>query len=337
MADRFLELPANDRRDALEVASGVSGSPIHLLEKDVWVVWALETLFRCPFGSSLVFKGGTSLSKAYSAIRRFSEDVDPTYDINAIAPDLIATTSDGLPPTPSQAKKWSKKIAERLTEWVLLKVLPEVESALDSRGLLARAQADNDKIHIEYDPLESGPSYVRPAVTLEFGARSDGQPSTIREVVCDAAKHVSGLLFPSASPRVMSIERTFWEKATAIHVFCAKHHVPERAARHWYDLASLHKAGYVGAAVEARAIAKKVAIHKKWFFPEKDADGVVVDYYAAVEGGLQLVPTDNAFDELSVDYQQMLEGGLLLNDALPFDRLIERCRLIVQEANAASG
>ena len=63
MADGFLELSAADRRDALEVASGASGRPIHLLEKDVWVVWALETLFGSPFGPQLVLKGGTSLSK----------------------------------------------------------------------------------------------------------------------------------------------------------------------------------------------------------------------------------------------------------------------------------
>ncbi|MBI4197510.1 MAG: nucleotidyl transferase AbiEii/AbiGii toxin family protein, partial [Chloroflexi bacterium] len=305
----------------------------YLLEKDVWVVWALETLFGGPFGSSLVFKGGTSLSKAYSAIRRFSEDVDLTYDIKAIAPELT-TSPDWLPQNRSQADKWSKEIRERrLPEWVLRMVLPEVESALHSHGLPARARADDDKIHIEYDPLESGPSYVRPAVTLEFGARSDGQPCTTHEVICDAAKHVSGLVFPSASPRVMSIERTFWEKATAIHVFCAKNEIPPRAARHWYDLASLYEAGYVAVAVGSRAIAKRVAAEKKWFFREKDANGVVIDYHVAVEGNLQLVPTEGTFGQLSKDYHQMLEGGLLLDDAVPFDRLIEQCRLIEEEAN----
>ncbi len=336
MADRFLELSGRDRRDALQVASSASGRPIYLLEKDVWVVWALETLFGGPFGSSLVFKGGTSLSKAYGAIRRFSEDVDLTYDINAMAPDLVARYG-WLPLTQSKANKMSGEIRKRrLPEWILRKALPEIESALGSLGLPARARADGDKIHIEYDPLESGPPYVRPAVTLEFGARSDGQPSEMRDVVCDAAQHLSVLSFPRASPRVMSIERTFWEKATAIHVCCAKHEIPERFARHWYDLASLYEAGYVAAAVGARDIAKRVAAEKERFFREKDVHGVVIDYHAAVEGSLQLVPTDGAFDQLSEDYHQMREGGLLLDDAVPFDRLIERCRLIEQAANAAS-
>ena len=87
MADGFLALSPADRRDALEVAAARSGRAVHLLEKDVWVVWTLSVLFESDFADDLVFKGGTSLSKAYQAIGRFSEDVDLTYDIRVIAPD----------------------------------------------------------------------------------------------------------------------------------------------------------------------------------------------------------------------------------------------------------
>jgi len=76
MSDRFLNLSDAERREALGVAASNSGRPAHLLEKDVWVVWCLNALFSSPLGEHLVFKGGTSLSKAYGAIRRFSEDVD---------------------------------------------------------------------------------------------------------------------------------------------------------------------------------------------------------------------------------------------------------------------
>ena len=106
MADVFLQLSAEDRRDALGVAADRSGRPTHLLEKDVWVVWALATLYAAPLGEHLVFKGGTSLSKAYQVIRRFSEDVDLTYDIRAIAPDLVGDNGEGLPKTRSEEKRW---------------------------------------------------------------------------------------------------------------------------------------------------------------------------------------------------------------------------------------
>ena len=85
----FFQLSASDQLDALNVASDRSGVPPHLLEKDIWVVWSLQHLFTGPYAEHLVFKGGTSLSKAYGVIRRFSEDVDLTYDIRAIANDLV--------------------------------------------------------------------------------------------------------------------------------------------------------------------------------------------------------------------------------------------------------
>ncbi|WP_210416091.1 nucleotidyl transferase AbiEii/AbiGii toxin family protein [Brevundimonas sp. SGAir0440] len=76
MSDVFLQLSAEDRIEALATAAAESGRPAHLLEKDVWVVWALRALFEAPLGEALVFKGGTSLSKAYDVIQRFSEDID---------------------------------------------------------------------------------------------------------------------------------------------------------------------------------------------------------------------------------------------------------------------
>ncbi len=102
MSSLFLQLAASERRDALRVAAAVSGRPLHLLDKDVWLVWALNALFRAPFADQLVFKGGSSLSKAYGIIKRFSEDVDLTYDIRALAPDLVGSSIEPLPPNRSQ-------------------------------------------------------------------------------------------------------------------------------------------------------------------------------------------------------------------------------------------
>lgn len=104
MAERYLDLDRLDRREVLDVAASASGRPAYLLEKDIWVVWSLETLFGDPLGAPLVFKGGTSLSKAYGAIRRFSEDVDLTYDIRALVPELVRDQPNALPPNRSQDK-----------------------------------------------------------------------------------------------------------------------------------------------------------------------------------------------------------------------------------------
>lgn len=107
----YRSLSADDRRDALRVAEAGSPHRAFLLEKDIWVVATLHALFEAPFGKDLAFKGGTSLSKAYRAISRFSEDVDITYDIRAFAPDLVADAgAEALPPTRSQERRWTKAI-----------------------------------------------------------------------------------------------------------------------------------------------------------------------------------------------------------------------------------
>lgn len=115
MAEYF-SLSESERREALDAAANASGLLPHLLEKDIWVVWSLRHLFSGPYASHLVFKGGTSLSKAYGVIRRFSEDVDLTYDIRAIAGDLVGDVDAPLPQNKSQEKKWSKEIRARLAD-----------------------------------------------------------------------------------------------------------------------------------------------------------------------------------------------------------------------------
>jgi predicted nucleotidyltransferase component of viral defense system len=85
-----LTLSREDRLKALGVAATASGRPVHLLEKDIWVVWALQGLFASLLGKHLVFKGGTSLSKGYDIIQRFSEDIDLTYDVRELIPELAS-------------------------------------------------------------------------------------------------------------------------------------------------------------------------------------------------------------------------------------------------------
>ncbi len=114
MADAFVSLTRADQLDALGVAATNSGRPVHLLEKDVWVVWAVDALFSSPFGEHVVFKGGTSLSKGYDIIKRFSEDVDVTYDVRQLLPEFAGEKPlrDALPRARAAIEKASPQAAE---------------------------------------------------------------------------------------------------------------------------------------------------------------------------------------------------------------------------------
>ncbi len=142
--DPFQMLSCDDRREALQVAAGRNGRPAYLLEKDIWVVWTLRALVNAPFGEILTFKGRTSLSKAFHAIHRFFEDLDITYDIRAIAPDLVAgNDGNDIPPTRSQEQRWSREIRTRLAQWANEQALPAVEA-----GLNAQPRVDGDRLAV---------------------------------------------------------------------------------------------------------------------------------------------------------------------------------------------
>ena len=199
----FFQLSTAERLDALDTAANTSGLPPHLLEQDIWMVWSLRHLFAGPYAGHLVFKGGTSLSKAYGVIRRFSEDVDLTYNIRAIAADLVGDADAPLPTSKSQEKKWSKEIRARLSDWVGAEIVPRLKHDLKQNGLPATVRAEGDKVFIDYTPQATGTGNVAPAVMLKFGARSTGEPSEPRAIRCDAAAYLQEVEFPTAAPQVM--------------------------------------------------------------------------------------------------------------------------------------
>jgi hypothetical protein len=132
----------------------------------------------------------------------------------------------------------------------------------------------------------------------------------------------------------MHAERTFWEKATAIHVFCLQERLRgDRFARHWHDVVRLDEAGFAAAAFADRDLAQAVARHKGMFFAERAADRSPIDYAVAVSGGLRLVPVGDALKALEEDYARMIEDGLLLEDVEPFETLMVRCANIAERAN----
>jgi len=217
----------------------------------------LGALFGSPVGADLTCKGGTSLSKAYRIIDRFSEDLDLTCDIRRLIADLTA-----------------------------------------------------------------------------------GEPHSTIPVTCDIEGQVDSVSFPVASPMVISVSRTFWEKATAAHVYCAQGRIRgERDARHWHDLAAILRSPHFDTAVKDREVARAVAEHKSHFFSEKDATGHPVYYLAAVVGSLQLVPQGAAREALAAEYEYdgMLEDQVMVGDALPFQDLMAACEEVASRANAAAG
>ena len=336
MAEYFFELSQDDQREALEQVRAETGRPTHLLEKDVWVVWALRTLFDSPLAVDLTFKGGTSLSKAYKIIDRFSEDIDLTCDIRKLIADLIGSDGD-LPANRSQADKWTKAVRKRLPDWIATVVRPIIKDGLTHDRLDAEIEIggkDSDKLLLHYPALTRGTGYMAPMIVLEFGGRATGEPHQVLPVTCEMEGHLPGVSFPVASPLVMTVSRTFWEKATAAHVYCAQGRIRgERYARHWHDLVAIGRSRYFANAIADRRVAVTVAQHKSFFFAEKDAAGAVIDYSSAIDGHLQIVPGGEARKALAADYAAMVADEVMVGDALSFDHLMQACSEVQAKVN----
>ena len=336
MRESFFSLSSDDRRDVLRV-DAVRGAPApFILEKDLWVVWTLQTLFGTALADHLTFKGGTSLSKVYRIIERFSEDVDVTVDIRHLIPELAGTSPPPLPTTPSQAKKWRNAVEQRLDHIIDHVLIPAFNAAAerdDQAVLIEHAPAQVIILHVPFVSVEQG---LANTVRIELGGRSTGSPRRRHRVACDLATYRPQLALPHADAHVMHAERTFWEKATAVHVFCRQEVLSAaRLARHWYDLRALDRAGVADRAIADRALALEVADHKNVFFREKNANGRFVDYRRAVAGHLQLVPTGRLRAAVQEDYEAMLATQMFAGTPPTFERLISDCEALQARTNAA--
>lgn len=347
MAESWFALSPEDQKEALAVAAAESGWPANLLEKDIWVVWALQTLgAEQQLLETLTFKGGTSLSKAYGLIDRFSEDVDLTLNIQHLWPEVDLSPAVN----PSQADKRRKAADRKLKQWVREIPLPLLQAAAAGAGVTLELDLEQPEagrrepptIVIHYQPLtpaaDNSSGYVGPTVRLEFGAHSTGEPHGPMPISCEAATHLAMLEFPAARPLVMDARRTFLEKAAAIHVACRKGRwgsgESARYSRHWYDLDRLARAGIAEEAFRDRPLAVEVAQHKEDFWRATDTDEQPIDYLRALSGNLQLVPIDAARQALEADFQAMTDSGMLRGEIPSFAELLTRINQLEERCNA---
>ena len=207
--------------------------------------------------------------------------------------------------------------------WVILL------SALQRDGVqanLSLAGNEKEKLILAYEPIKVGTGYAASTIQLEFGGRATGEPHQRHAVTCDMAPAINGVVFPTAQPLVMAAERTFWEKATAAHVYCRQGRLRgERYSRHWYDLAAMANSGHAQAAIADRELARAVAEHKSMFFAEKDENKNSIDYKEAVSTEIQIIPDGSALEALEKDYVAMLEDGLLSTHQPSFGEVITMC------------
>lgn len=301
------------------------------IEKDFWVCWTLMKLFSLPeWGTHLVFKGGTSLSKCWGLIERFSEDIDIV-----INRDFLGFGGDKSPEKETSKKKRKKKL-DGLKDTCRSRIQTELKPALeqcfgislplDMKWSLKIASLEEDPdgqtLLFDYPATFSGSSsYLSPRVKIELGARSDIWPTEtpmIRPYLADAFPAIFTIdKFPV---QAVAPERTFWEKAMLLHEETfrpAQKTRKGRLARHYYDLWCLIKKGIAKRAMGNPGLFSVVAEHRAVFFNQN-----WVDYNTLRPGSLCLVPREDQILTWRQDYNSM--RGVMFFGAVPdFDEILK--------------
>ena len=329
MPEAFLQLSPEEQAEILQTCAGKLGRRAEHLEKDVWICWVLQSLFTMPGRLPMAFKGGTSLSKVYSAIRRFSEDVDVTVEYKSLDQSI-----DPFDP------KVSRTARERFTELLRTKLAIHTKNVIRPyfENLVAQLaekpshpipiSEDGEKLFIPY-PSRFGTAET---VLLEFGGRNVIAPNEEHPLRPYIAAEVPDLLYPEATVQVLSPSRTFWEKATLIHVACNRSDPKldaDRQSRHWHDLAVLSDHQIGKASMADRKLLEDVVNHKNVFFPASDTN-----YEACLSGGLRLIPETPLLQTLRTDYEKMVTDGMFDGEPPTFDWIIARLGKLAKKINA---
>ena len=327
--DEIATMSADDRGQLFRIVAdgapetlGINVSP-GVIEKDFWVCWLMGKLFALPLASPsagvprILFKGGTSLSKVFGAIKRFSEDIDVSIEPAQLPVDLEALSSAELSNT--KRKELGAKLTDACNKYVISEVQPALLRAVsdvlgEEPWLPARSEGEDQSILLFPYPRTVDPdSSLVPEVRLEFGARADLHPwveRPVRPYVWDVRPDVfdGNLGRATVSVPTLNAERTFWEKVTILHVEniradkkpAKEPRAWKRISRHGYDLVMLRKAGIADSAIPDEGLLRRVCETKHLWFRTGFSD-----YHELKRENVSIVPRHGLRDAFIRDYAAM--------------------------------
>jgi hypothetical protein len=337
--DDFARLPSSERRIFFEQTAAHRKLVPQIIEKDFWVCWCLKRLFALDeFKGHLTFKGGTSLSKIYRAIERFSEDVDVAIERGCLGFGGNDEPEKGQ--TRKEQKRRRDALAEACRDAVANRIQPQLRGAIhtalgrDSNWSLTLDETDPDQqsLLFQYPPALSGKvsPYFATSVKIELGARSDHFPVEDRSLASYVSEVFPGeFVAASAGVRVLTAARTFWEKVTILH---RVHYLPEnnriqpRMSRHYYDVYTLSEGGQWNNILESLSLLDRVVEQTEFFFARAWAN-----YDEVRSGILHLSPPDRIMPELIEDYREM--RPMFFCEPPPFDRILAKLPELEQLIN----
>lgn len=337
--DTWAKAAPKDREALFNETASIKGISPDIVEKDFWVCWTLLQIFHLHGLPRFIFKGGTSLSKVFGIIKRFSEDVDLVINRHELG------FSDANDPANQKGTNLRDRTIEKLknscrnviaAEFVP-KLQAQIHSIIGDQGWTLEidpSAPDGAAVEFKYPvgiPEAVKGGYIKREVRLELGCRGDQVPCEGGKVAPYAAEAFPNQFqVPEADVNVISAERTFWEKATILHreyyrVEAGKP-VSERIIRHYHDVVVISKHSRGLLATKDFALLGQVVAHKQHFFREAGAH-----YELAKRGTLRLVPSPRLEEALRKDHEKMRE--MYFGDEPDFDAVMNDLRKLEKAIN----
>lgn len=326
--NKFLTLTKEQRAAVFERVGASVGLPMQAVEKDFWVTVILQAVFSLPVAQHLIFKGGTSLSKAWGLISRFSEDIDL-----AVNPIALGAAEGDL--TKKQIKKLRKAsslfVSEQLTPMLCAKINEMGMSAFLNIEAQPNGEGDNTypeprQIYIRYQSVFEKPlTYLRPNVVLEVSARSLIEPAMPTHVSCILADYIPIQPTCDAVVHTAIPAKTMVEKMFLLHeLFSVPGHGTraERKSRHLYDLYQMMQQDFAQEAITNDALWESIRHHREVFTSVQG-----VDYSGDVRQRICLLPREDIVAIWQSDYETM-RSSMIHGSAPTWDELIEQITIL---------
>jgi len=300
------------------------------IEKDWWVVHTLSLIYTMDCAESLVFKGGTSLSKGWNLIQRFSEDIDLALDREYLGFTGELENAD------------IRRLRRESYKYLTNTFTPELQKKFVEVGLREvivkyRKVPNHDQdpmvIEVYYPKLTERDTYIKPGVLVEVGSRSLKEPFTNRIFTTIVAEKYPEQPFSDKSVTISTVnpERTFLEKIFLLHEEFKKPAGKRRVdglSRHFYDIEVLSRTAYAKVALKSPELYNTIVLHRSKFNRISR-----VDFANHSPDKIAFVPPSDALPDWETDYKKMKENMIYEKDALPFDQLIKRLKELQESIN----
>lgn len=325
---KFAQMSKEDRDFVFNQTAINKGITKEIVEKDFWVCLMLDYLFtKSKYKNILTFKGGTSLSKGFNIINRFSEDIDLILNWTALGVGPFEPMEDRSNNKQDLFNKSLNKKAEDFIEKELLRDIKENLSRLLETDIdIAIDDKEKQVINFHYPKIYSDSNdYIKQYVRLEIGPLAAWTPSLnvkIIPYVCESMP--TAFEIKNTSVLTVAPERTFWEKATILHREANRPKeklMPSRYARHYYDLYMFSKTKYFLLALKNKDLLEKVVKFKTKFYRDNWAN-----YDECLQNNLKLVPPDYRLKELEKDYTKMRE--MFYGEIPTFSEILKQLKII---------